>query len=499
MVTPVRTDDTRELIATQVEGIIDSLGQGRVDGVAYDTAWVARLAPRYPGYGFENCLDWLRRNQHKDGTWGAPLVHYHDRFISTLAAIVALREAGNGKRDERRVKRGEQALWHLVGKLNRDDSDTIGFPILSAALARDAEDLGLDVPTPPTRFAMAYNKKVDALIDQPVRHWRGSPLAYSMEGLRYAVGSHDEVLEANGSVSTSPAATAGYLLSHKNDLSLQYLVNGLDTNGSVPAFDYVDVFDIAWSINFLAAAKLIHPSDKRIRRALDHLWKAWSPESGASPCADFQIPDVDTTAAAFLALHWGGYPVNAYAFGYFELENHFCCYHNETNPSLSANVRLLAALRVAENHPMQEQWTKKIVSFLRLSDENGSFWWDKWHASPYYATSIALSGLRGVADDLAISRMKWILHTQNSDGGWGYLEQSTPEETAYCINALVNWDLESGDVESSAIQRANTYLQNHISSSSFTPLWIGKSLYTPKNPVKSLVISAYFRSYGYAQ
>src|SRR5262245_1179202 len=80
----------RDEIELQIQSLLESLGEGRVDGVAYDTAWTARLALRYPNEGFDQSLEWLRRHQYTDGTWGTPLTHYHDRYISTLAAIVAL-------------------------------------------------------------------------------------------------------------------------------------------------------------------------------------------------------------------------------------------------------------------------------------------------------------------------------------------------------------------------------------------------------------------------
>src|SRR5690606_9069334 len=161
-------------------------------------------------------LEWLRRNQYPDGTWGGPLIQYHDRFVSTLAAIVALREVGRDPRDERRVKRGENALWKIVGRLGRDDSDTIGFPIIAAALTREAARVGLDVPLPPIRFAGAYRKKVQALLDSPDRDWCASTVSFSLEALRDALHETDMVLEGNGSVSSSPSATAGYLLSLPN-------------------------------------------------------------------------------------------------------------------------------------------------------------------------------------------------------------------------------------------------------------------------------------------
>ena len=495
--------NTLDRIEFEIENLLRELGKGQVDGVAYDTAWVARLAPHYPNSGFDKCIDWLRQHQHEDGTWGAPLIQYHDRFISTLAAIVALREVGDGKRDERRVKRGEQALWHLVGKLNRDDSDTIGFPILTASLVRDAEELGLDVPKPPIRFAKAYNKKVDLLLAQTNKDWKASSLVYSLEGLRHALVEGDNVFEENGSVSVSPAATASYVLSFPDTPALDYLLKNLIQNqdSSSSAFDPVDVFDIGWSLNHLRLADAVDPNHPQVRRGLDFLWENWSAVSGISPSTFFNLSDVDTTAVCFMVLKWGGYPVNADCFSYFELENHFCCYKEEANVSLSANVRLLAALQMCDDHPMQKQWIEKIVRLLKQTDENGSFWWDKWHASPYYVTSTSIHALRGVADELVQSRLKWILRTQNDDGGWGYLGESTPEETAYCLEALLKYDNEVASINTTILQRAFEYLLAHVDDKQYTALWIGKSLYNVNGPVKSVILSSlytYIRYYDYS-
>ena len=155
-----------DFLNDEIAGLLLDLGVGKVEGVAYDTAWCGRLHAYYPGLGFDACLEWLRENQHEDGSWGASFVHHHDRFISTLAAVVALQEAGNDPKDSERIRRGERALWHHVGKLQDDDSDTVGFPILSAALAEDALGLGLDVPLADARFAVEYRKRVAALISE---------------------------------------------------------------------------------------------------------------------------------------------------------------------------------------------------------------------------------------------------------------------------------------------------------------------------------------------
>lgn len=486
-----------EAVAAAVVGILRELGRGQVDYAAYDTAWTARLAPYYPEYGFDSAVEWLRRNQHADGTWGALPLHYHDRFISTLAAVVALREAGGEPRDRRRVKRGEDALWKLVGRLGHDDSDTVGFPILSTALAEEALALGLEVPMAPVRYAGPYKKKVAALLDQPARQWRGHTLSFSLEALRHAVDDGDEVLESNFSVGSSPAATAGYLMTRRDEQALAYL-SGLqrrDAGGAMAAMDPIDVFETAWVVSHLSMAGVIHPDMKHIRRALDHLWSLWSNDRGTSYSSFFAIADIDDTAAAFSALQWGGYPVDVGVFSYYEMPEHFACYPGETNPSLSAHVRLIKALRTQPDSPQAREWLVKAVTALRLLDENGSFWWDKWHASPYYVNSAALPVLHGIADDLARTRLKWILRTQNDDGGWGYLGSSTPEETAYVLEALLYWDEQVERLSPGVIEMGVRYLRPHALAQCFPSLYIAKTLFTPTRVVQSVILGVLYRYY----
>ena len=170
----------------------------------------------------------------EDGSWGGQLEHYHDRYISTLAAIVALAECGRHSRDRRRIQRGETALWKLVGLLGRDDSDTVGFPVLAASLAAEADKLGLDVPRAPIRYAKAYKKKVEALFQQPVHNWRGTSLTYSFEALRDAAHDGDQILETNNSVSISPSATAAYLMRVRDEDALDYLLGVAEETGAFP-------------------------------------------------------------------------------------------------------------------------------------------------------------------------------------------------------------------------------------------------------------------------
>lgn len=488
-------DRTLDLVNDEIQRLLSSLGIGKTLGTAYDTAWGARLAAYYPNYGFEHSVEWLRRNQQIDGSWGGPLVHYHDRFISTLAAIVALTQVGNQQRDKRRVQRGEKALWRLVGQLGRDDSDTVGFPVLAAALADEASALGLDVPRAPVRFAKAYQKKVEGLLHSPNRDWLSTTLTFSFEALRFAMQDGDKLLEANDSVAVSPSATAAYLMLKQDDSALRYLTYTMQEEGSgaVPAVWPIDTFEVAWSLTYLRNAGAVDQHEPRVRALLDFLYSVWSPSTGISPSSKWRVNEIDDTAAAYLMLVWGGYPVSADVFDAYETDEFFWCYPGETNPSLSSHIRLLTALRSSgRDDALTQQRIAKVINVLHKYDQNGSFWWDKWHASPYYVTNFSLTALRGLADDLVHSRLRWILRTQNDDGGWGYLGESSPEETAYCLLALLEWDRSVARIDRSILDAAAMYLQNHLNDPTYAPLWIGKSLYTPYFPVKSAILSALY-------
>jgi hypothetical protein len=205
--------------------------------VPYDTAWVARLAPRYPGWGFEAALDWIRKHQLEDGSWGGKYVHYHDRFVCTLASLIALRDVGDGRADEVRIARGEEYLWREIGRLAFDAWDTVGFPVLGVALVNEAQLLGLDVPDSIYHDVAVIEKKLNMLGSDPSK-WRYTSLSFSMEAAfpyvqNDAAFDDDTFLVDNGSVGASPSATAAYLLrtSQPDPRALEYLRREMDKQG----------------------------------------------------------------------------------------------------------------------------------------------------------------------------------------------------------------------------------------------------------------------------
>src|SRR3990172_31394 len=159
-----RTDLELDL-KTQIDDMLRMLGpeSSHTDSGAYDTAWIARLAPHYRGRGFGDAITWLRNHQRRDGSWGGAILHYHDRLISTLAAIIALREVGEGYEDEQRIRAGETFLWRENGRLSYDAHDTIAFPVLALALVNEASTMDLDVPVDLFQDADKIEKKLNLL------------------------------------------------------------------------------------------------------------------------------------------------------------------------------------------------------------------------------------------------------------------------------------------------------------------------------------------------
>jgi len=165
----------------------------------------------------------------------------------------------------------------------------------------------------------------------------------------------------------------------------------------------------------------------------------------------------------------------------------FRCYPIESNPSISANIHILGALRQAglgwDADPVQ-----KILAFLRRAQTMRLFWFDKWHTSPYYSTTHAIIAASGYEDQMFDDAIYWILQTQNQDGSWGYY-MPTAEETAYCLQALITWKRSGHAVSMNTIRRGTAWLAEHADPP-YPPLWIVKCLYSPVWLVRSAILSA---------
>jgi halimadienyl-diphosphate synthase len=474
--------------------LLGEIGPGlRITRSAYDTAWVARLAEWNEPVG-EQALEWIREHQLEDGSWGAgELRYWHDRLICTLAAATALARGGRDQ-DRPRWQRARSALERAVQGLEDDRAGrTVGFEMLVPMLMAEAEELGIVQRQADGflgRLARLRQAKLASLPERKINRFVTVGFSTEMVGPE---GLHlldvEDLQEANGSVSYSPAATAFFALHVRrlDPAALEYLER-VSGDGAVPYVAPIEVFERAWPLwNLALTGSLDDDLLPLCQPHLDALQEEWKPEKGIASAEGLTLLDGDDTAMTYEVLTCLGRSVDLQAVLHYEADEGFRCYPLEADPSISTNVHILSALRQA-GLGVQHPSVHKVLRFLQRTRTAERIWFDKWHASPYYPTAHAVVACAGYADDLVEGAVDWIVHTQNTDGSWGYF-MPTAEETAYSLQALACWKRHGGRLPSAPLRQGAAWLADRVEPP-YPPLWIGKSLYCPEMVVYSAILSA---------
>lgn len=471
--------------------LLQEVGSGKMTSTAYDTAWVARLALTGEEIG-QQALEWLREHQLPDGSWGAASPKYfHDRLVSTLAAVISLAKY-NDPRDIGRIQRAKIALETEVKELAYEASiETIGFEVIMPTLFHQAEQLGIiqSHSYPNTQIISRQRAAKLAALPGGVIS-RHATLAFSAEMAgtdQLSLLDIENLQEANGSLGNSPSATAYFALdvSPKNAAALNYLRNIPSPDGGMPNVYTFDIFERGWVIWNLSLSRSLDSDLLALYQPhLDFLQAVWTTGQGIGHATSFTPKDGDDTSVIFELLRRFNRSVDVEAVLSYEQPEYFRCFALESNPSISTNIHILGALRAAE-FPSTHPSVMKVVQFL----QGFQYWFDKWHVSPYYPTAHAVIAAAGYVDELVEYAVSWILSTQNEDGSWGYY-MPTAEETAYCLQALAIWKQHGHPVQGDVIVRGMNWLAAHMEPP-YAPLWIGKCLYTPLRVVRSTILSAW--------
>lgn len=486
-------------IEEEIQKLLKGIGPGKMSSTAYDTAWVARLG-EYDSELSNKALNWLCEHQLYDGSWGADQpFYYHDRVICTLSAMIALTYQGRRARDRVQIEKGLLALEHVTSGATRGlaadpNGATIGFEMIAPTLVAEAERLGIIKQQGERilgRMARLRSNKMAKLTGQKINRTVTPAFSSEMAGTDgQTILDTDNLQEANGSVAHSPSATAYFAryLKPGEPRALSYLHKWAAPDGGVPDDDPFDVFEPAWVLWNL---QLIPDFGSKFcglyETHLDSLQQNWDPQGGIAHAIEYTPKDSDDSSLTFEMLTSFGRNVDIGGVLSYEEEEYFRCFALEANPSISANIHVLGALKSAgfdREHPS----VKKITRFLHTSRNGSAFWTDKWHASPYYATAHATIIMQEYDKELCENAIEWMINSQNEDGSWGFYGP-TAEETAYVIQALCLWKRAGGKVSSQCIELGVNWLLEH-SESTYPPLWIGKALYTPELVVRSTILSA---------
>lgn len=477
--------------------LIDEIGPGHMSSTAYDTAWTARLGEIDWDLS-SSALAWLAENQLSNGSWGAPTpMYYHDRVLCTLAAMIALSYRGRRGQDKVQIENGKLALERMVGRATEGlmadpNGATVGFEMIAPTLTAEAEKLGIIKRQGDRilgRLSRQRAKKLSFLKNSMIN--RHVTIAFSAE-MAGTDGKHmldiENLQESNGSVGLSPSATAYFAtyIKRGDEASLSYLRNVVKADGGMPNVAPFDVFEIAWSLwNLSLNPDLL--SRTKLKPHVEFLSRTWEPRRGVSFATDYSVKDSDDTVITYSTLLRFGIEKDLASILAYEEKDHFRCFDLEVNPSISANIHILDALRQA-GLSRKILSIQKILQFIHKAKGSNPYWVDKWHASAYYPTAHAVMACAGFEDDLIRDAVEWILNTQNQDGSWGtYLP--TAEETAYSLQALWVWNEKAARVPKSVFRNGARWLQDHLDQP-YPPLWIGKCLYNPRLVIRSAVISA---------
>lgn len=486
-------------LKNELHRLLQEMGSGKMSEVAYDTAWVALL------YDLDrnlsgNALSWICENQLEDGSWGVKEpFDYHDRVINTLAAMVALTKQGRRFKDRNQIERGLSALEKITDKAFQKkmidpDRATAGFEMLVPVLMGEAEELGLVQPQRETILAQLATQrtvKLELLSGRKISRYLSAAFCAEMAGFD-GLDMLDiaQLQESNGSIGHSPSATAYYLMHIKPDdkSALAYLHNFASPNGGALDLAPFEVFETAWVLwNFSLLKEWDEETMALIRPKLDYLKKGWKPGKGIGLSTGYSVPDGDDTSFVFSVLARFGEPVDIETILSYEEKDRFRTFHYELNSSNSVNIHMLDALR-AGGMNVECSSVQKILTHLQKVRKQDSYWYDKWHISPYYTTAHAIITCSGYADHIVQPAVKWILETQRKDGSWGF-QFSSAEETAYCLQALYTWKQHGGKVPKVVFDSGLAWLKDHAEPP-YPPLWLGKGLFTADLIVRSAVLSA---------
>ncbi|MFI7111271.1 prenyltransferase/squalene oxidase repeat-containing protein [Nonomuraea sp. NPDC050227] len=457
----------------------------------YDTGRVTTLAPWLAGRA--DRLAFLLDHQRPDGTWGGTGGYALVPTLSATEALLTLsREGGAGAgRIAASAARGLAALRALLdGGVALPD--LVAAELIAPALVADlnahldrltAEPItGLDawasgtLPLPrgsdPGTLALA-RERLRATGEVTAKLW------HSLEIMGPLARQARTVRPAGGAVGCSPAATAAWLGTPPiaEPASISFLESAVAAyGGALPGTYPLYRFERIWVIGALIGAGLDVRVPEPVMADLEQ-----SLAAGAIGGAPGLPPDADTTGAGLATLARRGRPLAPDRLWEFELEDHFCCWHGERTASPTANAHVLEAFAESPGRgPRHEAAVRKIARWLAGVQHADGSWTDKWHASPYYATSHCALALDLAADgrDAVRRAVDWTLDTQNADGSWG-IWGGTSEETAYAVNVLLRTRPGRADPRGpSAAARARLFLRRQ-DPDRHPPLWQAKELYAP--------------------
>jgi halimadienyl-diphosphate synthase len=467
---------------------VRNLDEGQMNGVAYDTAWVARVRDKQGTPLFPECIKWLLENQKPDGSWGSHVNHAQDRVLSTLVAIISLAEI-DSKRFEPYIRRGESYIWNHIDELGSEYRRLAGIELILPTLMEEAEKLNLNLPFHKKKYEEERRRKLEK-VDKSLWYFKSTTLPYSLEFLgddfdrEKAAG----LLSENGSVFNSPSTTAYVLMHTRMHKAYEYLRRTLmqTGDGSIMTVHPFEIFENSWMIYNFMLGGIDAPNV--YAKYCSYFLNCMTPR-GVGASVYFPLPDADDTAVVAKVLAKNGIFISPSILEPYYMKGHFVTYgFEETESSVTTNIHILDFLKDYGNFSRSQEIKEHILQFLRKEMKCPGYWIDKWHASIYYPTSHAVIALSHIDNVLASKAVSWILETQNENGMWGY-EGGSIEETTYAVQALLYYHMHVERIDLEPVAKAMPHICV-VNMKECPEFWVAKGLYVPTNILTSAIASA---------
>ncbi|MDG4782624.1 prenyltransferase/squalene oxidase repeat-containing protein [Micromonospora sp. WMMD961] len=481
---------------------------GRVTPSVYETGRVVADVPWLAGH--DRRLRYLLDAQRPDGGWGGAGGYAVVPTLSAVEALLGTLRGTHAPAPSGLAVAASRGLGVLVGWLSGGVPlpDTPAADLIVPALVERINDhLTAFAVRDDRRFADGVRalpgvdrRRLNA-VHALVGSGRPVPqkLLHAFEVLGPVARGHAGVSPVAGAVGASPAATAAWIgdpaTPGADPEALAYLRAAVGPlRGPVPCCTPITAFERAWALSSLARAGVsVRPAPKLVAELTAALGPQGTSTGPGLPA------DADTTSVTLYALARLGHPADPASLLHFDVGSHFCTWQGEDGRSVTTNAHVLEALGWHARHTSAaaSRYGGRLAALAGwLSDEqqpDGS-WADRWHASPYYATScvvIALdryapAGAGGAAVDRAVD---WLVATQRADGAWGRWA-GTAEETAYALHVLLGVRRPARPGAAEAIGRGLRALTELDGQGEYPPLWHDKDLYTPVLIVRAAVLAA---------
>lgn len=379
--------------------ILWRVGNNEISPSIYDTAWACLIEHQDGEQMFPDSLQWIRSVQLPDGSWGSYPEYVHDRVVCTMSAIMALQRWNQG-RDQ--IQKGIEYIEQNAHRLE-DEEPTVAFEKIIFVLQEKIASFGLEIKLPEMvlqKYGALSQKKQfleahPSMLSRSIMH---SLELFSEDFLRDIHQYLKSISAHRNIVGYSPAATAAMIMAlqgHPDQAGYIAALKGKMTDFTLPVVTDFDVFETVWAVLNVHTSGLLRGSERPFLGRLNMLRRAWSDQDGIGWAGTMGVKDLDDTALTYFLLRQYGDEPNERVFEYFEAEDHFRCFLDESTASVSHQAHLLLASSQFKDKAWAKHVQEKIIRFLHQApkDEHG-LWVDKWNISDIYATSRVLMASR---------------------------------------------------------------------------------------------------------